>query len=184
MRENEEGAWRDLLNQVIPPRPLGLLTRMRIAIGYVLLVFGVLVFVGTFGLLVYGVFAALAAVFPYVIYGEPVNCERALAAFKGVAALGATSLFPIFWGDRLKTLNAAEQIYGDSRRPILYLRPFGTDERSAVMQLDTYEKDLVKVLAAIGPVIAVGKPNSFIGPPGASRVRLNPRGEDWKKDVD
>lgn len=56
---------------------------------------------------------------------------------------------------------------------VLFLRSFGTDETSVLSAFGygpRYEQHLVRVLGALGPVVAIGRPGEFLPPAGASRM--------------
>jgi len=84
----------------------------------------------------------------------------------------------------------------DPRPPVLYLRSFQDDVTTAVpvslpprslhnlawsIAWTTEEEQLVKVLRAIGPVVAVGKPGEKLPELGASRAYVS--NEDWRHYV-
>ncbi len=79
----------------------------------------------------------------------------------------------------------------DSRPPVLYLRSFADDTITAAgvssgaawrgLAVKTEEEQLAKVLSAIGPIVAVGKPGEELPGLGAHRIYL--RGEEWKERV-
>jgi hypothetical protein len=156
---------------------------MRIGLGHLVFLFGLLIAMAAVAAIVWAIGVAFVRWLSWLLFSGQLDLESAWRLGKAGVTFGGVALVPIYWGSRLKTLKASEQLYGDSRQPILYLRPFGADEKSRVMQLDSYEQDLVKVLGKVGPVIAVGNPRSGIGPPGANRVRLQPQGDAWQKDV-
>lgn len=78
-----------------------------------------------------------------------------------------------------------------SRPPVLYLRSFADDAITAAgvssgaawggLAVKTEEEQLAKVLSAIGPVVAVGKPGEELPELGAHRLYL--REEEWKERV-
>jgi hypothetical protein len=76
----------------------------------------------------------------------------------------------------------------DTRPPVIYLRSFKDDARTSqtglgegVVSLPTEEEELVKVLSAIGPVLAVGKPGEHWPRLGARRIYVP--NEQWKERV-
>jgi hypothetical protein len=79
----------------------------------------------------------------------------------------------------------------DNRPPVLYLRSFKDDAITAAavssgaawggLAVKTEEEQLAKVLTAIGPVVAIGKPGEELPELGARRIYL--RSEEWKERV-
>ena len=115
------------------------------------------------------------------------------ALFLGGAALGAW-LYRV--GRRMGQESAAEATARDSRPPILLLRSFSDDHslrvrRSGLLAMLTgrftgqavgFEEVLVRVFAAHGPVLAIGRPGEALPPIGAARAYI-PAGGDWKEEV-
>src|SRR5262249_37052807 len=100
-------------------------------------------------------------------------------------------------GRRMGQLSAREATARDPRPPILLLRSFSDDHslrvrKSGVLagftltaltgKAATFEEVLVKVFAAFGPVIAIGRPGEALPPVGAARTYV-PEGKDWKEEV-
>lgn len=79
----------------------------------------------------------------------------------------------------------------DNRPPVLYLRSFADDAITAAgvssgaawsgLAVKTEEEQLAKVLSAIGPVVAVGRPGEALPELGAYRIYL--REDEWKERV-
>ena len=72
---------------------------------------------------------------------------------------------------------AAIRERGDTRKPVLYLRPFGTDERTtrflsgrSAHQVPV-ESAVLEPLAKLGPVLAVGRPEED-HPPSSGALRV------------
>jgi hypothetical protein len=101
-------------------------------------------------------------------------------------------------GRRMGQMSAADATTKDTRPPILLLRSFKDDHalrvrRSGLLAMFGvtalmgkhvgFEEILVKVLAAFGPVLAIGRPGEWLPPVGAARAYL-PEGTDWKEEVD
>jgi hypothetical protein len=85
---------------------------------------------------------------------------------------------------RFTTADAAAVLAKDTRKPILYLRPFidrytGNDVRS---QPESDENLIFPVLKEVGPVITMGHPGETLPPFGAARLYLDPD-SDWKDSV-
>jgi hypothetical protein len=114
--------------------------------------------------------------------------------FFGGAALGVW-VYTI--GKRMRQLSAAEATARDPRPPILLLRSFSDDHSLRVRKSGllagfnltavtgktaTFEEVLVKVFAAFGPVLAIGRPGEALPPVGAARAYV-PEGKDWKEEV-
>jgi hypothetical protein len=92
--------------------------------------------------------------------------------------------------------SAAEATARDSRPPILLLRSFSDDHSLRVRRSGLlaalagrftgkavgFEEVLVRVFAAHGPVLAIGRPGEALPPVGAARAYI-PAGGDWKAEV-
>ena len=86
----------------------------------------------------------------------------------------------------------------DTRPPVLYLRPFFEDGRmiydapvgrrqggvgngASAKRSASHEREIARVLAGIGPLVAIGKPGDSVAPFGAARVYI---GDDaWQQTV-
>jgi hypothetical protein len=101
----------------------------------------------------------------------------------------------VFFGLRHFARGAERSLRGDRRPPFLYLRSFKADGgrlgdeegpfRKFVRFLSgsryvSYEECLVKAVADIAPVVAIGKPGEKLPPLGAARVYVR---DDWQKVV-
>jgi len=94
----------------------------------------------------------------------------------------------IYTARRLSAPTADWALGRDTRRPVLLLRPFSADgERLAfgsyktVKTANTEESELVKELASLGPVLAIGRPDEELRHIGAARIYV-PHGE-WKSVI-
>jgi hypothetical protein len=102
----------------------------------------------------------------------------------------------LFWrGRQYAAASIADQVIGDLKPDVLYLRDFQTDPsllgymrdvlffhnriRSAIS--GTEEEQLYEALEPFGDLIAIGKPGETLPTPGAAR--LYPSDDEWKKVV-
>ena len=96
------------------------------------------------------------------------------------------------WSLRRSASNAAEILAADPRPPVLYLRPFQEDleqARAAWMSsfiptpalAFTAETAVHQALAALGPLVAIGRPGEALPPRGFARLYLD--GNDWQGPV-
>ncbi|MEU9040467.1 MULTISPECIES: transferase [unclassified Kitasatospora] len=109
-----------------------------------------------------------------------------LLLFGGLAALAAG--FLILRRTRPYAARpAARALLLSGRQPVLYLRSFGDDDSAAQVDdvaeinLHTREEQLAGALGAVGPVIAVGRPEERLPHLGAARFYLPL--DDWKPTV-
>lgn len=86
--------------------------------------------------------------------------------------------------ERLKYIapQAGEALAQDGRRPILWLRSFGSDGSEAACIIDqdvplTFEQMITEPLSKYGPVVAIGRPGEELPPLGALREYV---GDDWQ----
>lgn len=96
-------------------------------------------------------------------------------------------------GRSLAAPTAAEVLRADRRRPVLLLRSFADDHAllptgNQIEQMvnpsrsfNTLEESAADVFAAVGPVVAVGRPGEKLPPSGAARVWLSD--EQWQAYV-
>lgn len=86
----------------------------------------------------------------------------------------------------------AASLANDTRSPIVYLRPFSTDETprtvmrgvtgtSLIGRFGSFEEQLSLALEPIGPLVAIGKPGEVLPTPGA--VRRYASDTDWQTQV-
>ncbi|MBV8096570.1 MAG: hypothetical protein JO110_25675, partial [Acetobacteraceae bacterium] len=112
-----------------------------------------------------------------------------------IVALGSPLLFGIsgsaliVLGNRAMLRAGEQATANDSRRPVVYLRPFAGDRDMArrplsfgrLFAIKTEEQQLIEVLRDIGPVFAIGKPGERLPLLGASRLYFE--GEEWRRQV-
>jgi hypothetical protein len=83
----------------------------------------------------------------------------------------------------------AAALAGDSRPPVLYLRPFSADETpgatlrgvtgvSLIGRFGSLEEQLSLALEPVGPLVAIGKPSEALPTPGA--LRRYASDDDWQ----
>jgi hypothetical protein len=111
--------------------------------------------------------------------------------FFGLAvALGKSSRRAFFRGKSMVAASAAEVMARDPRPPVLYLRSFTADDLASaamgqygalVALLNTEEETLAQVLAEIGPVIAIGRPEEELPHIGAARLYVSH--DLWQDEV-
>jgi hypothetical protein len=109
----------------------------------------------------------------------PAAVGGALIAGLGTVVFFATRILRSI-GVRLRTWRAEHTLARDRRPPVLYLRPFGEDERGSSTS-ESFELSLASVLRDVGPVIAVGRPGERLPPQGAARVYVSD--ESWQSSV-
>ncbi len=107
--------------------------------------------------------------------------------FAATAFLGA---FLIASGKRLQAKARASEASLDSRKPILYLRPFSQDEGVYPRWLSAFgnygvaegqEQTLARIMSQVGPFLAIGRPGEKLPPLGAIRKYVNE--EEWQQIV-
>jgi len=81
--------------------------------------------------------------------------------------------------------NPRQKLLGDSRDPVLYLRPFDHDLSimSSTFDKETPEEKLTAVLDSVGPVLVIGKPGEE-GLPLLGATRVYVRGSNWQQVVE
>jgi hypothetical protein len=100
-------------------------------------------------------------------------------------------------GRRLAIKASVSSLANDQRSPVLYLRSFEMDRKMATggihalferlfpgfpgLNLITEEEQLIEILSAIGPVIAIGRPGEYLPLLGAKRIYITT--DDWQKRV-
>lgn len=165
-----------VVNHYVPPRPVWRRPVFMVVtgIGYTLLVAGFFAIVA----------ATRANELPWAARGIILLC--------GVAAL-PVAYFVLRHSRPRSAKGAAQALRDDSRKPVLYLRGFGDDPDSAVvdgvpgalasglLSVHTREEQLIGALGAFGPVIAVGRPGERLPHLGAARFYLP--GDDWQTGV-
>lgn len=109
--------------------------------------------------------------------------QQAIAA-ASILALVALTLAGVarLWqqGARHLAPSGADAMRSDRRPPILYLRSFETERSTVVLY---WEQTLARILAEIGPFVAIGKPGEPLPPLGASRFyerHFAHDGRDWR----
>ena len=110
-------------------------------------------------------------------------------AVKGIIAavpiLAGSKCF--FYGKKLQAAARSEQLTGDDRSSVLYLRSFQDDRAMAESPvigapvLSTGEEQLASVMNEIGPFTAVGKPGEPLPELGARRLYF--KNEEWQEKV-
>lgn len=92
------------------------------------------------------------------------------------------------WYMRGKCYSAAygeDLLLSDPRAPVVYLRPFYSDEQAArkskILFSPSEEEQLALAMNEIGPFVAIGKPGEPAPQLGAARVYLED--QDWKRKV-
>lgn len=87
---------------------------------------------------------------------------------------------------RLMAVDVATARKRDPRPPVVYLRQFIADDRVDVETAfgvdSSLEQSLVRVLSAIGPVIALTRPGEKLPPPGAARQSAS--NEEWQSVIE
>ncbi|MCP2202203.1 hypothetical protein [Lentzea flava] len=165
-----------LVSHYVPPRPAWRRPVFMVVtgIGYTLLVVGFLAVVA----------ATRANELPWA--------ARGVILIIGVIAL-PIAYYVLRYSRPRSAKGAAETLRDDSRKPVLYLRGFGDDPDSAVvdelpgalsaglLSVHTREEQLIGALGAFGPVIAVGRPGEQLPHLGAARFYLP--GDDWQPGV-
>ena len=107
----------------------------------------------------------------------------------------AVSVALVTLGRRMRIGDAERVLTGDTRAPIVYLRPFGADSAKITKRMSsrvrispreriekTYEERLARALRKIGPFVAVGDPAERLPLLGAARMYA--ADEDWQTTVD
>jgi hypothetical protein len=136
-------------------------------------------------------YALLSVSIPIVFaaFVSPFIVKQALGLALGTAA--STALCYI--AHRLIAPSAESRTRRDKRAPIVYLRPFLSDQsvfqtplRSYLLPFrfgfpETDEEAMSRTLRRLGPVIAVGNPREWLPKLGAAR--LYRRGRDWQDAV-
>ena len=84
---------------------------------------------------------------------------------------------------RYTTVDGAERLSRDKRRPILYLRSFLEETPHDPLRDDfrTEEELLDSVLKEVGPMVAIGRPGEPLPPLGASRYYF--KDDEWREEV-
>lgn len=107
-----------------------------------------------------------------------------------VAMLLAGGVACIRYGRRLAVASAEELLSKDARAPVLYLRSFEQDDMEAyfrrsrfpaLVELETEEVTLARVMGQIGPFICIGKPGEELPELGAARTYA--AHSNWKDKV-
>ena len=151
----------------------------------------VLIFGGP--LLVFGAVSLLILAFPQL---EDMTglALLILASFPPGLLLSMYGAFKLaHLGKQYQARGRARALELDPRAPVVYLRPFSTDEslravfRRALGQgvwprFGSFEEQLSQVLEAVGPLVAIGAPGEALPTPGA--VRRYASGTDWKSVVE
>jgi hypothetical protein len=94
-------------------------------------------------------------------------------------------------GRRHLVADARQLLADDSRPPVLYLRSFAVDDvtsGTSTLRLSglgttapvTEEEQVVRALAPVGPVVAIGQPGEALPRLGAARIYV---GDDWQRVV-
>lgn len=111
--------------------------------------------------------------------------QRALILFVASAAFGL-AVFLKNRAKRLVAIDVATARKRDPRPPVVYLRQFIADDRMDVESVfgvdSSLEQSLVRVLSAIGPVIALTRPGERLPPPGAARQAAS--NEEWQQVIE
>jgi hypothetical protein len=104
-----------------------------------------------------------------------------------VAAIGVVIMRR---GRKLSALRGDQYLAGDPRPPVVYLRPFASDEEGAGVLNSwlllrpgyfTEEEQLATVLNEIGPFVAIGDPAESLPDLGAARIYASD--DDWQVKV-
>lgn len=82
---------------------------------------------------------------------------------------------------RMRSGSARAALLTDPRRPVLYLRSFGFDERLNSSSVESPEQVLAGRFGQLGPVVAVGRPNERLPPIGAARFYTTD--DNWHQKV-
>lgn len=133
-------------------------------------------------------------IFDYVIAGDQSPGQQGYAV-SIAASLAAAGLMQRR-ARRISAISARSLLRRDTRGMVLYLRSFDDDqlrlrtatfgrrgllERLSPNRFDTYEEVLVRHLSALGPVVAINPPGTFLPPIGAARESLPE--ESWQSVV-
>lgn len=117
-----------------------------------------------------------------------------------VLSLAILGAYMILRGRRYATPSGAKVLSEDSRKPVVFLRSFGIEERSSkfgafihtafadsrladdIPSFEPVEQFLLaQFFSKIGPYVAVGKPGEIVPHSGAAKIYL--AGETWKAEV-
>ena len=79
-------------------------------------------------------------------------------------------------GSRFLAVGAQELLDQDQRPPVLYLRSFAADRK-----ISFAERVLAEMLAKLGPVVAIGRPDEIVPRLGAARLYVPEA--DWQRTV-
>lgn len=116
----------------------------------------------------------------YIAYMSP-HLFRLYVLYSGFVLISAPAftLVALWWDFNRRDAEAI--LARDRRKPVLLLRSFEGDESEPGPSRDI-EKALAKNLRrSVGPVIALGSPNDFSPPGGATRVYVSE--ESWQRTV-
>ncbi|WP_203996547.1 hypothetical protein [Virgisporangium aurantiacum] len=119
-----------------------------------------------------------------VAFGVAAGIGGAVAGFLTVVGAAFSAL-----GRRHLAAGAEALMRRDERPPVLYLRPFTLDPVAGEVRVrqpfmsrgHTEEEEIVDAFAAIGPVIAIGRPGEELPPTGAARMYVSMA--DWQRVV-
>ena len=145
------------------------------AVAVAMLVLLVVTF-GLFGLIVLGVLHRVSA--PDFVAGGDLTFQFLDGSITAFCFLLITSFL---------AKDGAAALQNDTRRPVLYLRSFKSDESVWRGWVDYYFKNgtaegaLVRVMRAIGPVVALGPPGEKLPPFGAARFHIGH--DNWQSLV-
>ncbi len=123
----------------------------------------------------------------YLVLLPPGDASLSVSAGIGLSVVGAV----LFMSARnFLARGALTGLAQDHRSPVVYLRSFKSDVRlfetpAQVLALlvghasQTYEWSLAKATAAIGPLVAIGKPGENLPPGGAARLYVD--NDHWQQ---
>jgi hypothetical protein len=151
----------------------------------------VLIFGGP--LLVFGAVSLLVLVFPQL---EDMTglALLILASFPLGLLLSMYGAFKLaYLGKQYQARGRARALEVDTRAPVVYLRPFATDESLRAVfsralgqgvwpRFGSFEEQLSQVLEAVGPLEAIGMPGEALPTPGAARRYAGDT--EWKSVVE
>jgi hypothetical protein len=127
-----------------------------------------------------GFVIAMAPVILIIILGNYWSWYSFLMVLASIFAICPWGVFLYRIGDRMRLRPAVSLLERDGRRPVIFLRSFHDEyvqDRTAPSSY-RYEEVLCKALKAMGPPIAIGRPQESLPETGAARLYV--RDEDWR----
>jgi hypothetical protein len=87
----------------------------------------------------------------------------------------------VMLGRRLKAKPAESILERDKRPPVVYLRPFATDQQRARLAGMRHEQVLARAFRKVGPFVAIGDPTERLPQLGAARMYADD--DEWREVV-